>query len=149
MTPGRQPLCRGVEIFEDAAARPVDVGAVLEDDVDERHAEEGEPAHDLRARHGQHRGRERIGDLVLDHLRRLPGELGVDDDLRVREVGDGVERQRASAHTPATTAKAVAMSTSIRLRADQPIRRAIIVGLRCRTVRSGLSARPAGCFPHR
>ena len=32
--------------------------------------------------------------MVLDHLRRLAGELGVDDDLRVGEVGNGVQRQR-------------------------------------------------------
>ena len=36
---------------------------------------------------------ERIGDLVLDHLRRLPGIFRVDDHLRVGEIGDGVERQ--------------------------------------------------------
>ena len=37
----------------------------------------------------------RIGDLVLDHLRRLAGILGVDDDLGVGEVGDGIERHMA------------------------------------------------------
>ena len=90
---GRHPRCRGVEEFEHARARPVDVGAVLEDDVDERDAEEREAAHDLRLRHRQHRRRQRIGDLILDHLRRLPGIFGVDDDLRVGEIGNGVERQ--------------------------------------------------------
>ena len=68
---GRQPRRRAVEEFEHARARPVDVGAVFEDDVDKRDAEEREAAHDFRLRHGQHRGRQRIGDLVLDHLRRL------------------------------------------------------------------------------
>ena len=90
---GRQPRRRAVEEFEHARARPVDVGAVLEDDVDERDAEEREAAHHLRFRHRQHRRRQRIGDLVLDHLRRLAGIFGVDDDLRVGEVGNGVERQ--------------------------------------------------------
>ena len=90
---GRQPRAARVEIFEHARARPVDVGAVLEDDVDERHAEEGEAAHHLRLRHRQHRRGQRIGDLVLDHLRRLARILGVDDDLRVGEIGDGIERQ--------------------------------------------------------
>ena len=52
------------------------------------------PAHVLRARHREHRSCERIGDLVLDHLRRLSRILGVDDGLHVREVGDGVKRQR-------------------------------------------------------
>jgi hypothetical protein len=36
-----------------------------------------------------------IGDLILDHLRRLAGIFGVDDDLRVGEIRDGVERRVA------------------------------------------------------
>ena len=44
--PGRQPPRGGAEIFEHARARPVEVGAVLEDHVDERDAEEREAAHD-------------------------------------------------------------------------------------------------------
>ena len=97
---GGQPLGCGVEVFKDTAARPVDVGAVLEDDVDERHAEERKATHDLRARHGKHRSGQRIGDLIFDHLRSLARKLGVDDDLRVREIGDGVERQVGDAPTP-------------------------------------------------
>ena len=88
----RQPLRGGAQIFEHARARPIEVGAVLEDHIDEGDAEEGEAAHDARLRHGQHRRGQRIGDLVLDHLRRLARILGVDDDLNVGEVGDGVER---------------------------------------------------------
>ena len=94
---GGQPRGRAVEEFEHARTRPVDVGAVLEDDVDERHAEEGEPAHDLRSRHGQHCGRQRIGDLVLDHLRSLTRIFRVDDHLGVGEIRNGVERQMDSA----------------------------------------------------
>ena len=73
-------------------ARPVEIGAVLEDDIDERDAEEREAAHDLRFRHRQHRRGQRIGDLVLDHLRRLAGIFGIDDDLRIGEIGNGIER---------------------------------------------------------
>src|SRR6185369_1747035 len=36
---------------------------------------------------------QRIGDLVFDHLWRLAGILGVDDDLRVGEVRDRVQRK--------------------------------------------------------
>src|SRR5262249_1766175 len=75
-----------------ARARPIEIGAVLENHVDERNAEIGEPAHDPRLRHAQHRGGQRIGDLVLHHLRRLSGKLGVDNHLHVGEVGDRIER---------------------------------------------------------
>ena len=90
---GRHALCRGVEIFEHAASRPIGIGAVLEDDIDEGDAEEGEAAHHLRFRNGQHRRRQGIGDLVLDHLRRLARIFRVDEDLDIREVGQRVERQ--------------------------------------------------------
>ncbi len=102
---GRRHACgkslrRRIQIFEHARAGPVDIRAVFEDNVDERHAEEREPAHDFRSRHRQHRCRQRIGDLVLDDLRRLPRKLRIDDDLRIREVRNRVERQ--GAHGPDT-----------------------------------------------
>ncbi|GJE71125.1 hypothetical protein CHKEEEPN_2669 [Methylorubrum podarium] len=89
----RQAARRTVEELQHARARPVRVGAVLEDDVDEGHPEEREAAHHLRLRNRQHGGREGEGDDVLDGRRTLPGVFGVDDGLHVREVGDGVERQ--------------------------------------------------------
>ncbi len=85
----------GGQIFEHARTRPVEVGAVLEDDVHEAHAEEREAAHDARLGHAQERRRQREGHLVLHHLRRLARVFGVDDDLGVGEVGDGVERHLA------------------------------------------------------
>ena len=78
--------------FDDARPRPVLVDAVLEDHVDEARPEHREAAHSLRFRQPQHRCRERIGNEVLDDLRRLPGELGPDDDLGIGEIGDRVER---------------------------------------------------------
>ncbi len=92
MTPGGQILGGSVQIFEDTRPRPIEVRAVVEDHIDEGHAEEGEAAHDMRLRHGQHGGGQRIGDLILDHLRRLARILRVDDDLNVGEIRDGVER---------------------------------------------------------
>ena len=89
---GRKTPRGRAQIFEHARARPIEIGAVLEDHIDEGDAEEGEAAHHPRFRHGQHGGGQRIGDLVLDDLRRLAGIFGVDDDLHVGEVGDGVER---------------------------------------------------------
>ena len=92
-----QLRAEAAEVFEHAAARPVRIGAVLEDHVDEREPVERVAAHDLLARHRKHLGRDRIRDLVLDDLRRLARPLGVDDDLHVGQVRDGVQRNVAHA----------------------------------------------------
>jgi len=34
-----------------------------------------------------------VGHLVLDHLRRLAGVLGIDDDLHVGQIGQCVQRR--------------------------------------------------------
>src|ERR1700736_2806927 len=90
--PRRQPPRRRAEIFEHTRARPVEVGAVLKDDVDERNAEEREAAHDAGFWNAQHRRGQRISHLILDHLWRLTGILRVDDHLNIGEVGNGIER---------------------------------------------------------
>jgi hypothetical protein len=89
----RQAAGGEVQVLQHPRARPVDVGAVLEDHIDERGAEEGKAAHHFRLRHREHGGGQRIGDLVLDHLRRLARSLGVDDHLHIGEVGQRVERR--------------------------------------------------------
>ena len=89
---GHAPRCE-VEVFEHPRAGPVDVGAILEDDIDEGGAEEGEAAHHLRLGHREHGRGERVGDLVLDHLRRLAGHFGIDDHLHVGKIGQRVERR--------------------------------------------------------
>jgi hypothetical protein len=65
-----------LEVLDDAAARPVDVGAVLEDHVDVRDPEVGEAAHRPDARRGEQRRDDRIGDLVLDEVGAAPRPLG-------------------------------------------------------------------------
>jgi hypothetical protein len=87
----RQPAAQAAEIFQHAAARPIGIGAVLENDIDKAESVKGIAAHHLGLRHGEHLGRDGIGDLVLHDLRRLAGPLRVDDHLHVRQVGDGVE----------------------------------------------------------
>ena len=81
------------QVLEHSRARPVQIRAVLEDDVDIGVAEEGVPAHRDRFRHGQHRRRQRIRHLVLHHLRCLPGKRGLDDDLHVGEIRQGIDRR--------------------------------------------------------
>ena len=79
------------EILERARARPVNIRAFLEDDVDVRVAEIGEAAHVLHLRRAEHRADDRVGDLVLQDVRAaVPAR--VDDHLRVAQIGDCVER---------------------------------------------------------
>ena len=54
-------------------------------------------------RHTQHGSSERIGDLILDHLRRLPGIFCIDDNLDVGQIRNRVDRRlpyriKASSH---------------------------------------------------
>jgi hypothetical protein len=90
---GRESLLGKIQILEDTAPRPIDVGAVLENHVHERHAKVREPADHLGARHGEKRRRQRIGHLVFDDLWRLARIFGVDDDLGVREIRNGIQRR--------------------------------------------------------
>ena len=91
----RQVVLNRAQVLEDAAAGPVQVGAVLEDDVDKGQTEEGLPPH-IRDTGRAHQGRrDRVGDLVLHQVRAAPRPIGQDDDLGVRQVRDGVQRCRA------------------------------------------------------
>ena len=80
---GRQLAGRLVEIFQYPRACPVGVGAVLENDVDKGITEERIAADINRPGYRQHGGSQRIGDLVLDHLRCLSRVAGLDNDLHV------------------------------------------------------------------
>jgi hypothetical protein len=84
---------RLAEVFQYPGAGPVDVGAVLENDVNVGIAEEGVAAHGLGPGHRQHGGGDGVGDLFLHHLGRLARKCGANDDLDVGQVGDGVQRR--------------------------------------------------------
>ena len=88
-----QPRLDLVEVLEDPRARPVGIGAILEQDVDEGIAKHREGAHGLRAGHRKHGGRQRVGHLVLDDLRRLARVRGTDDHLHIGQVRNRVERR--------------------------------------------------------
>ena len=88
-----EPRAQALQELDDTAARPVDVGAVLEDDVDVRDPEVGEPADGLHLRCRDQGRHDRIGDLVFDEVGAAALPLGRDDDLDVGDVGHGVERR--------------------------------------------------------
>src|SRR4029453_10487163 len=89
--PGGEHRLDPREGLEDAAARPVEIGAVLEDHVHVAEAEVGEAADRPHVGRTEGGAPDRIGDLVL-HDVGAAVPAGVDDDLRVREVGDRVHR---------------------------------------------------------
>ena len=127
--------------LQDAAPRPVQVRAVLEDDVHEREAEEGIRAHGSGVRNGEQLRRERIGHLVFDDARGLSRVLGEDDDLHVGEVGIASSGARQRACTPITATITVARTTRIRLRMDQPTSRSSMVAPQwCRWCAAGASS---------
>src|SRR5260221_13609119 len=74
--PDRQTLLGEVEVFEDPAARPVTIRAILEHHVDERIAKEREAPYDLRTRHRKEGRGKRVGDMILDDLRGLSWVFG-------------------------------------------------------------------------
>ena len=122
------------EVFQRAAARPVEVGPVLEDHVDVGEAEVGEAADGLDLRRSEHGRDDRIGDLVLDDVgASVPA--GVDDDLRIGEIGNRVQRHLTHPVEAPTMATSVKMITRYLLRALNSMMRSIMAWFRL----SGLS----------
>ena len=119
-----------VQVLEHARARPVEVGAFLEDDVHEGHPEHRLAAHGDDVRRAEQRGHDRIRDLVLDERRRASRPLGEDDDLRIGEIGDRVELDPLHRDPPPIPSVSPNSSTSARYRADASMMRTITAHLR-------------------
>ncbi len=80
------------QILQHPGTGPVEVGVVVKQYIDEGVAEEGVAAHRGGPRHRQHGGGERIGHLILYHLRCLARVGGLDDHLHVGEIRQGIHR---------------------------------------------------------
>ena len=88
----RQLVRNARQLLQHAAARPVQIGAVLEDDVHERHAEHRLPADCGDARRAEQRRHHGIRDVVLDQVGGTAHPFREDDHLDVGEVGDRIQR---------------------------------------------------------
>ena len=114
------------EVFERAAPRPVEVGPVLENHVDVGEAEVGKTADGLDLRRSQHGRHDRISDLVLDDVgASVPA--GIDDDLRIGEVGNRVQRHLTHPVDAPTMATRVKIITRYLLRALNSMMRSIMI----------------------
>ncbi len=90
----RQLALHLVQVFQHATPRPIHIGSILEDHVDEREPEETIAANIRHVGNRKHRGRQRISDLVFNRLRIAALPRRVDDNLHVRQIGNGINRNR-------------------------------------------------------
>ena len=84
------------ELLEHARAGGVELGLVLEDDVDRGEAEVGVAADRAHVGDAEQRDRQGVGDLVLDVLGRAARPAREDDLLVLADVGDRVDRDRVA-----------------------------------------------------
>src|ERR1700730_7213885 len=89
----RQRAAHRIQIFNDARSRPINVGTVFEDDVNERFAEHRFAAHELYFGRGDEDRGNWISDLVLDQIGRTSLPIRVNNHLHVTEIWNGVERR--------------------------------------------------------
>src|SRR6266852_9979294 len=87
----RQRAAHRIQIFNDARSRPINIGTVLEDDVNERFAEHRFAAHELYFGRGDEDGGNWISDLVLDQIGRTSLPIRIDDHLDIAQVGNRIE----------------------------------------------------------
>src|SRR5205823_12225208 len=82
-----------IQIFNDARSRPINVGTVLEDDVNERFTEHRFAAHELYFGRGDEDRGNWISDLVLDQIGGTTLPIRIDDHLDIAQVWNRIERR--------------------------------------------------------
>src|SRR5207248_6679369 len=80
-----------IQIFNDPRSRPINVGTVLEDDVNERFAEHRFAADELYFGRGDENRGNWISDLVLDQIGRTSLPIRIDDHLDIAQIGNRIE----------------------------------------------------------
>ena len=89
----RELPCHLAQVLKHPRARPVQIGVVLENDVDVGVAEKRVAAYCDGFGYREHRGAQRIGHLILNNLRRLAMIGGLDDDLHIGQVRQRINRR--------------------------------------------------------
>ena len=83
--------CR--QFFENTTPGPVEIGRLIENDIDERHPEHRLGPDCRHLRHTLESGHKRKCDLVFHELGRSSHPLGEDDDLVFRQIGNRIKRR--------------------------------------------------------
>ena len=86
--------------LQHARPRPVRIRFVVKDDVHIRITKERKASHRLGMRNRQHGGGQRVGDLLLNHGRRLPGKRRANNDLDIGQVRDRVHGRGTRSDRP-------------------------------------------------
>ena len=81
-----------LQVFDDPRARPVEICAVLKNHIDVGVPEHRLRAHGFHMRCGQKAGDDRIGYLVLDHIRGFAGPACMNNHLHIGDIGQCVQR---------------------------------------------------------
>ncbi len=90
---GRNTAAESLNVLKHARPRPVEVGAVLEDDENVGVSEHGLRTDSFHVRSREQGCDYRISDLVLNDVGRTSGPGRVHDDLNVGDVGQRIERR--------------------------------------------------------
>src|SRR5207247_3320875 len=80
-----------MQIFNHARSRLINVGTVVEDDVNERFTEHRFAAHELYFGRGDEDRGNWISDLVLDQIGRTSLPIRIDDHLDIAQIGNRIE----------------------------------------------------------
>ena len=89
----REATARLIQIFENAASGPINIGAVFKNNVNIRVPEVGKAAHRFYSGSRNHGGHDRISYLIFDDGRVSPHPWRIDDHLNVGEIGYGIQRR--------------------------------------------------------
>ena len=82
-----------IQPLQDTGARPVDVGPVFEQDIDIGVAKVREATDDGDLGRGQQRRDDRIGDLIFNEIGRAARPGGIDNNLRVGNIRQRINRR--------------------------------------------------------